>query len=309
VTTVTKKVAVITGANGGLGFATAIALARMGMRVAMACRNMDKAETARCQLLAEVPSADVIVLALDVSEPESIREFGRTFSSRVGRLDLLINNAGVVLVPLQRNTVGQEMHLATNHLGVFALTGTLLPLFREGSETRIVNVGSLAHRLARLELDDLNFETKPYSEWRAYAHSKIALQTFTTELNRRLRRAGSQVIAVGAHPGFANTNAGRESALVVPTNPILRWITENVLEPMTPTAAAAARPIIHAACADGVRGGDYYGPTRFFETRGKTGPARVSPVARDPVLAGRLWAMSEEMTGVSYLSSPKQSVR
>lgn len=298
------KVAVITGANGGLGFQTAIALARMGTRVVMACRSMDKAETAQRELLAEVPNADVTVLPLDVSEPESIREFGRTFSAHVGRLDLLINNAGVVLVPLQRNSVGQEMHLATNHLGVFALTGTLLPLFREDSETRIVNVGSLAHRLVKLELDDLNWETTPYGEWKAYARSKIALQSFTIELERRLRRAGSHVIAVGAHPGFANTNAGRENSMVMPTNPVLRWMTENVFEPMIPTAAAAARPIIHAASAERVRGGDYYGPTRFFETRGIPGPARVNPVAKDAALATRLWSISEKLTGVRYLSSP-----
>jgi NAD(P)-dependent dehydrogenase (short-subunit alcohol dehydrogenase family) len=304
VTIFSDKVAVITGANGGLGFQTAGALARVGMRVVMACRTMDKAERARRDLLAEAPGADLVILPLDVSEPESIREFGRRFSAQVGRLDLLINNAGVVLVPLQRNSVGQEMHLATNYLGVFALTGTLLPLFREDTQTRIVNVGSLAHRLVKLDLDDLNWETTPYSEWRAYGRSKIALQAFTIELDRRLRRTGSNTIALGAHPGFANTNAGRDSPMVMPSNPVLRWITENVFEPMTPTAAAAARPIVHAACAGGVRGGDYYGPTRLLETRGKTGPARVNPAAKDAALASRLWALSEEMTGVSYLSSP-----
>jgi len=302
-TVTADKVAVVTGANGGLGYQTALALARMRFCVVMACRNAEKAEKARRELLGEAPGAEVIVLRLDVSEPESIREFGETLSAKVGRLDLLINNAGVVLVPLQRNSVGQELHLATNYLGVFALTGTLLSLLRENPEARIVNVGSLAHRLVNLDFNDLNWEATPYGAWKAYARSKIALQTFTMELDRRLRRSGNRIIALGAHPGFANTNAGRDNPMVMPTNPVLRWITENLFEPLTPTAAAAARSIVHAATGDGVTGGDYYGPAGFLETRGKTGRARINPAAKDADAARRLWGLSEELTGVRYLSS------
>jgi NAD(P)-dependent dehydrogenase (short-subunit alcohol dehydrogenase family) len=186
-TTVSDKVAVITGANGGLGYQTALELARMGMSVVMACRNVDRARKAQAELLAEVPDAEATVIPLDVSEPDSIREFGRQLSAQVGRLDLLINNAGIVLVPLVRNSVGQELHLATNHLGAFSLTGTLLPLFPGNAQARIVNVVSLAHRFAKLDLDDLNWEKTPYSEWRAYARSKLLLLSFTMELDRRLR--------------------------------------------------------------------------------------------------------------------------
>jgi NAD(P)-dependent dehydrogenase (short-subunit alcohol dehydrogenase family) len=303
VTTVSNKIAVISGANGGLGFQTALELARMGMSVVMACRSMDKARKARSELLAEVPDAEVMVIPLDVSEPGSIQEFGRQLSAQVDRLDLLINNAGVVLVPLTHNSVGQEMHLATNHLGAFALTGTLLPLIRRDAQARIVNVGSLAHRFAKLDLDDLSWEETPYSEWTAYARSKLLLLSFTMELDRRLRQVGSQVIALGAHPGFANTNAGRGSAALTPRNAFRRWLTEKVLEPLIPKAPAAARSIIHAASAEGVRGGDYYGPTGLLETRGRTGRARVHPVAKDVEAGRRLWALSEEMTGVRYLSS------
>jgi NAD(P)-dependent dehydrogenase (short-subunit alcohol dehydrogenase family) len=303
VTAVSHKVAVITGANGGLGFQTALALARMGMSVVMACRNLDKASRARSALLAEVPHAEAIVIPLDVSEPASIREFAREFSERVGRLDVLINNAGVVLVPLARNSAGHEMHLATNYLGAFSLTGTLLPLFRESSQGRIVNVGSLAHRFVKLDLDDLNWEKTPYSEWKAYARSKVPLLVFTMELDRRLREAGSHVIALGAHPGFANTNAGRESAALMPRNAFGRWLSQKVVEPLIPKAPVAARPIVHAASAEGVSGGDYYGPTGLLETRGRTGRARVNPIARDVATGRRLWALSEQMTGVRYLSS------
>jgi NAD(P)-dependent dehydrogenase (short-subunit alcohol dehydrogenase family) len=302
-TTVSDKVAVITGANGGLGYQTALELARMGMSVVMACRNVDRARKAQAELLAEVPDAEATVIPLDVSEPDSIREFGRQLSAQVGRLDLLINNAGIVLVPLVRNSVGQELHLATNHLGAFSLTGTLLPLFPGNAQARIVNVVSLAHRFAKLDLDDLNWEKTPYSEWRAYARSKLLLLSFTMELDRRLRQTGSNVVAVGAHPGFANTNAGRGSAALTPTTSFRRWFSERVVEPLIPKAPAAARPIVHAASAEGVSGGDYYGPTGLLEIGGRTGRARVNPIAKDIAVGRRVWALSEEMTGVRYLSS------
>ena len=167
-------VAVITGANGGLGFATALALARSGMRVVMACRSPHKGDEARKALLAEVPDAHATLIPLDVSESESIREFGLRLAEQVDGVDLLVNNAGIVLVPLARNSLGHELHLATNHLGPFALTGTLLPLLRARRQARVINVGSLAHRFTRLDLDDLNWETTPYGEWKAYARSKLA---------------------------------------------------------------------------------------------------------------------------------------
>jgi NAD(P)-dependent dehydrogenase (short-subunit alcohol dehydrogenase family) len=299
---VSDRVAVITGANGGLGFQTALALARMGMTVVMACRSLDKARQAQRELLGEVPAANARVIELDVTEPESIREFGRQFSAQVGHLDLLINNAGVVLAPLARNSVGQELHLATNHLGAFALTGTLLPLFRKDAPARIVTVVSLAHRFARLDLDDVNWEKTAYNEWKAYARSKLLLLSFTMELDRRLRQVGSPILAVGAHPGFANTNAGRGSAALTPTTSFRKWFTNEVLEPLVPKAPAAARSIVHAASAEGVRGGDYYGPKGFLEIGGRTGRARVNPVARDTDVGRRVWALSEEMTGVRYLS-------
>jgi len=294
---------VITGANGGLGFQATLELARMGMCVVMACRSMDKARDAHSELLAEVPDAEAMLIPLDVSEPESIKEFGRQLAAQVGTLDLLINNAGVVLVPLARNSVGHELHLATNHLGAFALTGTLLPLFRENAEARVVNVGSLAHRFAKLDLDDLNWEKATYSEWKAYARSKLAVLTFTMELDRRLRQTGSDVIALGAHPGFANTNAARGSAAFTSRNAFYKWFSDKVIEPLIPVAPLAARSIVHAASAECVVGGDYYGPTGLLETRGRTGRARVNPVAKDIDTGRRLWALSEEMTGVRYLSS------
>jgi NAD(P)-dependent dehydrogenase (short-subunit alcohol dehydrogenase family) len=298
----TVQTAVITGANSGLGFSAASHLARAGARVVMACRNLEKGRRAQADLLAELPGAETLLLPLDVSEPASICEFGRQFGDRVGRLDLLINNAGMIATPLARNSVGHEIQLATNYLGAFGLTGMLLPYFPSDAPARIVNVGSLAHRVARLDLDDLNWEHTAYREWAGYARSKLALLTFTMELNRRLHERRSPVIAVAAHPGFAATEIGTGHPALEPKNPLTRWLRA-VVEPRVPTPAEAARPILHAACAEGVRGADYYGPGGFLEIAGEPGRARVNPVARDVAVGRRLWSASESMTGIRYLSN------
>jgi NAD(P)-dependent dehydrogenase (short-subunit alcohol dehydrogenase family) len=296
------RTVVITGANAGLGFQTASTLARMGARVVMACRNLEKARKARSDLLAEVQDAEATILPLDVADPTSIRDFGRELADRTDGLDVLINNAGVVALPLTRNRVGHEMQLVTNYLGAFELTGTLLPLFRSGVPARIVNVGSLAHRFAKLDLDDLNWEKTPYSQWKAYARSKLAMVTFTMELNRRLQQRGSPILALGAHPGFAATDIGRHSSLLTPRNPVGRWFNRTMEKLLVPTAAQASMSIVHAACSPDARGGDYFGPTGFQEIRGEPGVARVNPIAKDVELGRRLWAASESMTGVRYLS-------
>ena len=295
------RTVVITGANTGLGFQTALSLAQMGERIVMACRSVERARQAQRDLLADVPNADTIVLPLDVSEPASIREFGEEFSDRIGRLDLLINNAGIAGGALTRNSVGHELQLATNHLGAFALVGTLLPFFRDDAPARIVNVGSLAHRLAKLDLDDVNWEKTRYNEWRAYARSKLALLSFTLELSRRLQRNGSHVVALAAHPGMAATEIAKGHAMVEPRSSFGKWLNRRI-EPFIPLAADAAMPILHAACAKDVAGGDYFGPSRVLETRGTTGRASVNPIARDVDLARQLWTSSESMTGVRYLS-------
>jgi len=299
---VLNKVAVVTGANAGIGFQTTLSLVRMGARVVMACRSMDKATQAQGELLAAVPGADTVIIPLDLSEPESVREFARRFAAEIGRLDLLVNNAGIVGIPLARNSVGQELQLATNYLGGFALTGLLLPLFPASGWARIVNVGSLMNRFGKLDLDDLNWEKTPYDEWQGYGRSKVAMLSFTLELDRRLRKSGSNIVALSAHPGFASTNIHQNSAALQPKSAFDAW-RKKKLEPLIPRADQAARPIVHAATADTVQGGEYYGPKGLFEIAGKkVGKARINPVARDTALGKRLWTLSESMTGVRYLS-------
>ena len=295
-------IAVITGANAGLGVQMSLALARAGATVVMACRSEERAGQAQALLDAEVPGASLATLRLDVSEPASIREFSDRFADRFGRLDLLVNNAGIVGAPLARNSAGQELHMATNYLGAFALTGRLLPLFHRDDGARIVNVGSLAHRFGRLDFDDIHWERRRYGEWRAYAQSKLATLAFTLELERRLRANGNGITALAAHPGFAATEIGNNNTLLNPGNALGKWFRNRVILPRIPSPEDAARPILHAARGEAVRGGDYYGPGGLLEIAGPPAPARVKPAARDVGTGRRLWDLSEAMTGVSYLS-------
>jgi len=294
------RTVVITGANSGIGFEAALHFARCGARVVMACRNQDKAGDAQQRIRREVPDARTLIIQLDVSELDSVGEFVRQFSDRAGELDLLINNAGIVAIPLSRNAAGHELQLATNYLGPFALTGLLLPLFDKHRGGRIVNVGSLAHRFGKLNVDDLNWEQSDYDQWKAYANSKLAMLSHTLELNRRLQKRGGNVIALAAHPGFANTNIHQNSPALTRTNPVSKWIHKR-LEAVTPSAANAARAVILAADGAGVSGGDYYGPGGFLEIGGRPAKARLNPLARDTELGKKLWAASEAMTGITYL--------
>lgn len=299
----TQQTVITTGANSGIGFQTARHFARIGARVVMACRSLDKAREAEARILAEVPHAETLLLPLDVSDLDSIREFGRRFGELVGELDILINNAGIVALPLTRTRAGHEMLLATNYLGAFTLTGILLPYFARSRTARIVNVGSLAHRFGRLDVDDLNWERGQYDPWKAYANSKVALLNHTLELNRRLRAASSHVIALAAHPGLANTNIKQQAEALKPPGRLRRWYAGHMTK-IIPSAEKAARSVILAASAPHVTGGEYYGPGGLFELGGEPRPAKLNPLVLDAVLSQQLWTKSESMTGARYLSGP-----
>jgi len=297
----TQQTVVTTGSNSGIGFQTALHFARLGARVVMACRSLDKAREAERQIHAQVPNAHTLVLPLDVSELPSIREFARLFAERVGELDILINNAGAVAMPLTRTSAGHELLLATNYLGAFSLTGALLPHFTQRRPARIVNVGSIAHRFGTLAIEDLNWESAAYDPWKAYANSKVALLNHTLELNRRLRAASSHIIALAAHPGVANTNIKAASERLKPPGRFRRWYARH-MQKLIPSAENAARSVVLAATAPHVSGGEYYGPGGLFELGGAPKPARMHPHARDMQLSKRLWQKSESMTGARYLS-------
>jgi NAD(P)-dependent dehydrogenase (short-subunit alcohol dehydrogenase family) len=295
------KVVVITGASAGLGLELSARLGQAGAHVVMACRSPDRAELARDRLLRRLPAAKTTILPLDVAEPRSIARFGDLFADRVGCLDVLINNAGIFRAPLARNSDGIESHLATNYLGPFVLTGTLLPLFRHRPGSRIVNVGSLAHRFGKLRPEALGSVGIHYDAWAAYAASKLALLSHTLELNRRLHARGSDIVALGAHPGMAPTDGAKNGSSAGPRSAIGRWLNR-AIERRLPTVADAVQPILYAACEEGLRGGEYYGPGGWLEIAGAPAAATLSARASDKELATRLWSASEILTGARYLN-------
>ena len=298
------RVIVLTGATGGLGFELARRLAGTGAHVVLACRSLARGEEASERLMRDAPGARTTALSLDIAEPASIREFRSRLERAAGFVDVLINNAGIFGVPLSCNSAGHELHLATNYLGPFSLTGTLLPLFRDRPGARIVNVGSLAHLSARSCLEGPRPKDGDYSAWRAYARSKLALATFTMELDRRLR--GRNLIAVCAHPGFAPTGIAKNHPIANPKTALGRWFTKRV-ESWIPTVAEAVEPILHAARAEGVRGGEHYGPGGWLEIAGAPARARLNARATDEGLGRQLWSTTETLTGVSYLSTDAAS--
>jgi NAD(P)-dependent dehydrogenase (short-subunit alcohol dehydrogenase family) len=283
------RLAVVTGANTGLGFETARALAARGASVVLAVRDTEKGKRAAARIAGTAPGANVTVQPLDLTSLESIRAAAGELRARHPRIDLLINNAGVMFPPRQTTGDGFELQLGTNHLGHFALTGLLLERMLPVPGSRVVTVSSLAHRLqARINFEDLQSE-RSYHRAAAYSQSKLANLLFTYELHRRLSPAGT-TIAVAAHPGLARTELTRNSspATAVPA----RLISQK--------AAMGALPILRAATDPGVLGGQYYGPSRLFGARGYPELAGSSGQSHDTALQRRLWTASEELTGVTF---------
>ncbi|WP_328782899.1 oxidoreductase [Streptomyces canus] len=289
------RVAVVTGANSGIGYVTARELARRGARVVLACRSEARGAGAGERLVAEVPGAEVQFARLDLGDLSSVREFAAAYP--YDRLDLLINNAGVMALPYGTTADGFETQFGTNHLGHFALTGLLLPTLLETPAARVVTVSSTAHALANIDIDDLNSERR-YRRWAAYARSKTANLLFVHELARRLAAHGSDVVAAAAHPGYAATNlqttgpkmAGRKAA-----ERFMRVGNRFFAQ----SADAGALPTLYAATAPDVPPDSFTGPS-LAGWRGSPAPSWRAPWTRDDRASARLWAASEELTGVAY---------
>jgi NAD(P)-dependent dehydrogenase (short-subunit alcohol dehydrogenase family) len=292
--------AVVTGANSGLGYETALALAAHGAQVTMAVRDTAKGDAAAQQIRAQAPQASIEVRRLDLADLASIDEFAWLWrESHPDGLDMLINNAGIMAIPRRETADGFEMQLGTNHLGHFALTGRLLDAIRP--EGRIVTVSSQAHRMGRMDFDDLMGERK-YGAWRAYGQSKLANLLFVRSLAERLERAGSTIASVAAHPGFASTHL----QAVAPEMKGRGWqvkVMDGVNKVMAQSAAMGALPTLYAATFPAIRSGDYVGPDGFGEQRGHPKLVGMNASARDDEAANRLWTVSEELTGVRYLDA------
>lgn len=284
------KIAIVTGANSGIGFATARALAAKGSQVTLACRSDEKGRAALQEIWAEDPNAAVEFLHLDLADLASIRRFSDEYLSSHDQLHLLINNAGVMQIPEHRQTAdGFEMQFGTNHLGHFALTGRLLKTLNHTPDARVVTVSSFGHRFGKMDFDNLNAEHS-YNPGNAYAESKLANLLFTFELQRRLEEADQRTIAVAAHPGWTETNLQKYSAM-------LRFLNRFIA--MSPDQGAL--PTLYAAAAPDVKGGDYYGPNGIAEARGYPKRVGSTKLSHDHAVAERLWTVSEELTGVRYL--------
>jgi NAD(P)-dependent dehydrogenase (short-subunit alcohol dehydrogenase family) len=289
----TGRLAVVTGANVGLGFETAKALAGKGAAVVLACRNLDKANAARAQILLESPKAEIHCMALDLSNLASVKAFASAFSKKFTTLDLLINNAGIMMPPYTLSVDGFESQLAANYLGHFALTGLLLGLLNATPGARVVSLSSLAHRWSGIQFDDLQF-AKGYDKRKAYGQSKHACLMFAYEMQRRLTKAGASTLSVAAHPGVSATNLFQHMPAIVGVFAPLTALVFN-------SASGGAQPTLYAALGADIQGGDYCGPQSAWEMRGapiKVGSNRAS---RDPASGARLWAVSEQLTGVHYL--------
>jgi NAD(P)-dependent dehydrogenase (short-subunit alcohol dehydrogenase family) len=290
------KLAVVTGATGGLGYETALALARAGADVLVTGRNAEKGRVAIEQIKRAVPSAKVRFAMLDLASFASIRTFAAMLAN--GRpLDLLINNAGVMDLPTRRLTEdGFELQFGTNHLSHFALTALLLPLLRKAQAPRVVNVSSLAHRGGKIDFSNLQAERK-YNSWAAYQQSKLANLLFTFELQRRSDAYGWGLMSNAAHPGYARTE-------LIPNGPGtggLKGIGMKVLGSfMSHSAAAGALPTLFAATSPEAAPNGYYGPNGFYELKGPVAPAKVFPQAKEEAVARKLWELSEQLTGVKW---------
>ena len=290
------RIALITGANSGIGLEAARMLAARGAHVVLACRTRSKAEAARESILAGAASAEVSLVDLDVSSLASVAAAAADVRSRFDRLDLLVNNAGVMATPYQCTVDGFELQLATNHLGHTALTAHLLPELLATEGSRVVNISSLAHRMGRIDFDDLQSERR-YKAWRAYGQSKLANLLFTFELQRRLSAAGAGTIAVAAHPGLSETNLATSTGGI---GGRLMALTAPLAKVFSQSAHAGALPTVRAAADTGVRGGEYYGPSGFGEQRGAPELVKASATANDTAIARRLWDVSVELTGVAF---------
>jgi NAD(P)-dependent dehydrogenase (short-subunit alcohol dehydrogenase family) len=285
------RVALVTGANSGLGYQVALGLAVAGAEVVLACRNPDKAESARASILVVAPAATVSLIPLDLGDLASVAACAATVRSTHDRLDLLINNAGLMAVDQSRTVDGFEIQLGVNHLGHFALTEHLLPVITATPGARVASMSSLAHRAGRLDLEDLMFDRRRYGRWQAYCQSKLANLLFALELQRRLTASGAAAIAVTAHPGVAHTNLGSQYALS-------RWMMR-ASGPVNSSAASGALPMLRAATDPAVLGGQFYGPAWTFS--GHPVLEIPSQRARDEVAARALWDVSAELTRSALL--------
>lgn len=285
------RIALITGANSGLGFQTALMLTQKGAEIIMACRNIEKTDEAIRKIENQVPGAKISPVQLDLANLESVAQCAKEVRERYSHIDLLINNAGVMVPPFSKTRQGFELQFGTNHLGHFALTGQLLPLIVNQPNSRIISISSIAAKMGYIDFDDLNFEHKKYRRWPAYSQSKLANQIFMKELEIRLANTHSPSISVAAHPGVSSTDLFKTSGF---------FMKKIALSMISHTPDLAALSILRAACDPQAQNGSYWGPSGFGAFTGTPEKAKLMPQALDTTLTQKLWEISEKLTGTIY---------
>lgn len=290
------KCIIVTGGNSGLGFESVKVFALKGAKVVLACRNLEKGEIAKNEIQKEHPSGEIMVRQLDLASLASVKAFAAQITQEFTQLDVLLNNAGIMATPNVKTADGFEAQLGTNHLGHFALTGYLLPLLKATTDSRVVNVSSLAHRGGKMDFTDLMFEKgRKFRPMRAYGQSKLANLLFTYELQRYFEVHGINSLAVAAHPGGSNTRLANHFE----TNRFMELVSQITRGAMQ-SAAMGALPQIRASVDPGVNGGDYYGPNGIGGIFGYPVKVNSSAASRNTDDARKLWEWSERLTGVNY---------
>lgn len=288
-------IAIVTGANTGLGLETVKGLAQHGYRVIMACRNMTKATEARDSIINEIPDAQIECMELDLASFESVRTFAQQFGQKFDHLDLLINNAGVMATPETRTVDGNELQLQVNYLSHFLLTQLLFPFIKKGAQPRIVSLSSIAHKNGEIYVNDFNL-THGYKPWSAYGQSKLACLMFAYELQRQIDTAGLKILSVAAHPGLATTELFRYGSDITS-----KMIKATMSKYMSQSAADGAKPTLMAALDSTVQGGEYFGPDGFMEAKGNPSKVKSTKKSHDTALAQQLWELSEQTIGIEFI--------
>lgn len=281
------KTVIVTGSSSGIGYEAARVLANKEAKVIIAVRNLEKGEKAKTKIINQNNNASVEVMKLDLADLNSVKSFADVYKQKHSQLDLLINNAGVMIPPYSKTKDGFELQFGTNHLGHFALTLQLLDLLKNTNNSRIVNVASSAHKYGKIDFNDLNWENRKYSAMRAYGDSKIANLYFTSELAKKISENKSKVLVTAAHPGWTATDLQRHSSLFEFMNGIFAMNIEQ-----------GTLPTLRAATDVNVSSGDYYGPDGWQEWRGFPVKVDANKLAKDETIAEKLWKVSEELTGI-----------
>ncbi len=289
-----ERLAVITGANTGIGYETALALVKKKITVVLACRNLVKAALAKQQILSAVPDGNVDILELDLSSLSSVKKAALLFRNDYDKLDILINNAGIMYPPYKKTEDDFESQMAANCFGHFLFTSLLIDLMPDSTASRITWLSSSAHKTGNLNFDDLNFKKK-YSKMAAYAQSKLTCLMYALELDHKLKLAAKQIRSNSAHPGGAETDLGRH---ISPW--LLRVMKHTLLPFITHPVAGGVIPILEAALSPSAERGQYFGPQGFMEMSGPSGVASIAKHALDEGGAKRLWHLSEQLTGAQY---------